>query len=150
MFKDSSSMSRGFGRGRRRLLALIVGLSAVGLWLMLARPPASRAATTITVAGGADGRAAALLSVTNSGAVYNRQYNPALVLMQYLGYLRRNPDDPPDGDFSGFDFWLSKLDSFSRPGEDMRDDAQAFTRVQKAEMVRAFISSIEYRARFGP
>ena len=31
----------------------------------------------------------------------------------------------------------------------MRDDSQAFTRVQKAEMVRAFIESAEYRRRFG-
>ena len=88
-------------------------------------------------------------NVTNSGSVYNRQYNAAFVLMQYLGYLRRNPDDSPDGNFSGFDFWLSKLDGFSQPGEDMRDDSQAFTRVRRAEMVKAFVSSIEYRSRFG-
>jgi hypothetical protein len=36
-----------------------------------------------------------------------------------------------------------------RTGEDMRDDAQAFERVKRAEMVKAFIESIEYRARFG-
>jgi len=49
--------------------------------------------------------------------------------MQYFGYLRRDPDEP------GFNFWLSKLDQF---GGDF----------QKAEMVRAFISSDEYRFRF--
>ena len=87
--------------------------------------------------------------MTNGGSVYNRQYNSAFVLMQYLGHLRRNPDDAPDGNFSGFDFWLSKLDSFSQPGEDMRDDSQAAVRVQRAEMVKAFVSSIEYRSRFG-
>jgi hypothetical protein len=26
---------------------------------------------------------------------FNKQYNPAFVLMQYLGYLRRNPNDAP-------------------------------------------------------
>ena len=70
--------------------------------------------------------------------------------MQYLGYLRRNPDDAPDGNFNGFDFWLAKLNSVSLPGEDMRDDSQAQARVQRAEMVRAFIVSAEYRQRFGP
>ncbi|PYS95121.1 MAG: hypothetical protein DMF65_14495, partial [Acidobacteria bacterium] len=101
-------------------------------------------------AGDTDGRASALLSVTNSGSVFNRQYNPAFVLMQYVGYLRRNPDDAPDSDFNGFDFWLAKLDSFSRPGEDVRDPATAFARVQRAEMVKAFITSAEYRQRFAP
>lgn len=101
-------------------------------------------------AGDAAGRAAAVRSVVESGSVFNAEYNAAFVLMQYFGYLRRNPDAAPDGNFAGYDFWLAKLDSFSRPSEDMRDDTQAFARVQKAEMVRAFIESLEYRKRFGP
>jgi hypothetical protein len=56
--------------------------------------------------------------------------------MQYFGYLRRNPDDLPNTDFSGFDFWLNKL---NQAGGDYR----------AAEMVKAFISSDEYRKRFG-
>ncbi|HST52689.1 MAG TPA: hypothetical protein VLJ61_11815, partial [Pyrinomonadaceae bacterium] len=58
------------------------------------------------------------------------------VLMQYFGYLRRNPDDAPDHDYTGYDFWLQKLDQFQ--GD-----------FAKAEMVKAFISSTEYRQRFG-
>jgi hypothetical protein len=100
-------------------------------------------------AGGTDGRAAALLSVTGSGSVFNKQYNPAFVYMQYAGYLRRHPSDAPNTDFTGFDFWLAKLDSFTQPGEDVRDEAVALRRVQQAEMVKAFITSIEYRQRFG-
>ena len=99
--------------------------------------------------GDTAGRAAALLSVVGSGSVYNRQYNPAFVLAQYFGYLRRNPDDAPDNDYSGFDFWLDKLNSVTLPGEDVRDDSVALARVRRAEMVRAFIESIEYRNRFG-
>ena len=57
--------------------------------------------------------------------------------MQYFGYLRRNPNDTPDADYSGYDFWLTKLNQFN--GD-----------YQKAEMVKAFISSREYRQRFGP
>jgi hypothetical protein len=102
-------------------------------------------------AGGTDGRAAALLSVTDSGSVYNRQFNLAAVLMQYFGYLRRNPSDPPEAtlDFAGYDFWLAKLDSFSLPGEDVRNEETARNRLLRAEMVRAFILSDEYRKRFG-
>lgn len=99
-------------------------------------------------AGDTAGRAAALRSVLESGSVYNSLYNPALVLMQYYGYLRRNPADEPDNNFTGYDFWLAKLDQFSLPGEDVRDAGVALQRVRSAEMVRAFISSIEYRQRF--
>ncbi len=56
--------------------------------------------------------------------------------MEYFGYLRRNPNDPPDSDFAGYNFWLAKLNSFN-------GDFRA------AEMVKAFINSIEYRQRFG-
>jgi hypothetical protein len=100
-------------------------------------------------AGDVPGRAAALLSVIESGSVFNAHYNPAFVLMQYFGYLRRDPNAAPDADFSGYDFWLGKMNSFSLPGEDMRDDTQAMRRARRAEMVRAFIESIEYRQRFG-
>jgi hypothetical protein len=108
------------------------------------------AAVTAFGAGGVEGRARALLSVTASGSVFNKQYNPAFVLMQYLGYLRRNPNDAPDGDYSGFDFWLTKLNAFSSAGEDVRDPQTAERRVLRAQMVTAFIVSSEYRQRFGP
>ncbi|HMH44239.1 MAG TPA: hypothetical protein VK557_12195, partial [Pyrinomonadaceae bacterium] len=60
-------------------------------------------------------------------------------LMQYFGYLRRNPDDAPElsRNFDGFNFWLAKLNQFN-------GDFVA------AEMVKAFTSSSEYRSRFGP
>jgi len=57
--------------------------------------------------------------------------------MQYFGYLRRNPNEAPDGDFSGYTFWLDKLNVFNG-------------NYIAAEMVKAFISSDEYRHRFGP
>ncbi|HVF54637.1 MAG TPA: Calx-beta domain-containing protein [Pyrinomonadaceae bacterium] len=99
--------------------------------------------------GDQTGRANALRSVAESKSVYNKLYNEAFVLMQYFGYLRRNPDASPDRDFSGYQFWLSKLDSFSQPGEDVRDEGVALRRVRSAEMVKAFITSGEYRSRFG-
>jgi hypothetical protein len=117
--------------------------------------PASAATTAernaaISAYGSGDtaGRAASLRSVAGSNSVYQRQYNPAFVLMEYYGYLRRNPDDAPDNNFSGYDFWLNKMDQFSQPGEDVRIDSVALARVKRAEMVKAFIVSGEYRQRF--
>jgi hypothetical protein len=95
------------------------------------------------------GRAAALKSVVESAGVYNTQYNPAFVLMQYFGYLRRDADDPPDNNFGGYDFWLNKMNQFSVPGENVRDDRVALNRVKRADMVESFLVSSEYRGRFG-
>mgnify|MGYP001565690113 CR=1 FL=1 len=99
--------------------------------------------------GDASGRAAALRSVVESDSIYNAFYNPAFVLMEYYGYLRRNPNATPDNNFQGYDFWLAKMDSFSLPGENVRDAQVALSRVRRAQMVTAFITSGEYRQRFG-
>jgi hypothetical protein len=89
--------------------------------------------------GGDAGRAAALRSVCESNSVSTKLFNEAFVLMQYFGYLQRNPYDPPEPtlDYQGYNFWLNKLNQFN-------GDYLA------AEMVKAFISSTEYRQRFGP
>ena len=55
----------------------------------------------------------------------------------------------PDHNFAGYEFWLTKLNQFTLPGEDARDEAVALVRVRRAEMVRAFIESAEYHQRFG-
>lgn len=107
-------------------------------------PTATERNAAISAYGSGDttGRAAAMQSVIESGSGYNAMYNSAFVLMEYFGYLRRDPDQ------SGFNFWLTKVNSVSSPNEDVRDDNQALLRVQRAEMVRAFIESTEYRTRF--
>jgi Calx-beta domain/FG-GAP-like repeat/FG-GAP repeat len=81
------------------------------------------------------GRAAALRQVAEHSLLRQREFNRAFVLMQYFGYLRRNPDDPQDSDFRGWKFWLDKLNQFNGNFID-------------AEMVKAFLSSTEYRVRF--
>ncbi len=93
-------------------------------------------------------RARIIRAVVDTGGVYNAQYNPAFVLMQYFSYLRRNSDDAPDNNFSGFDFWLNKMNAFSQPGEDVRNDQVALARVKRADMVKAFLASSEDRRRF--
>ena len=82
-------------------------------------------------------RAQALRQIAENQRLYEAEFNRAFVLMEYFGYLRRNPNDPPDKDFSGYNFWLNKLNAFN--GDYL-----------KGEMVNAFINSTEYRQRFGP
>jgi len=55
--------------------------------------------------------------------------------MEYFGFLRRDIDDI-DYSVTGYDFWLTKLNQFN--GD-----------YHKAEMVKAFLSSIHYRLRYG-
>jgi len=62
--------------------------------------------------------------------------------MQYYGYLRRNPDDLPDNNFNGYDFWLAKMNEFTLPGEDARNEQVALSRVRRAEMVKAFMNRV--------
>jgi hypothetical protein len=82
-------------------------------------------------------RAQVLRAVAEDPDLNTAENNRAFVLMQFYGYLRRNPNDAPDADYTGYDFWLSKLNQFNG-------------NFVNAEMVKAFIVSDEYRHRFGP
>ena len=84
----------------------------------------------------AETRASVLLKVVDGHACQQQERNPAFVLMQYFGHLRRNADEGPDSDMSGYNFWLAKL---NRHGGDE----------VAAEMARSFLVSAEYRSRFG-
>ncbi len=88
-------------------------------------------------ATGQKNRAQVLRQIAEHPNLVNAEFNRAFVLMQYLGYLRRNPNDAPDSDYTGFDFWLMKLNQFNG-------------NFANAEMIKAFINSTEYRQRFGP
>jgi hypothetical protein len=80
-------------------------------------------------------RASVVREVAEDADLVGREFDRAFVLMEYFGYLRRDPDAPPDADHTGYDFWLRKLDQFD--GDFVR-----------AEMVKAFLNSDEYRKRF--
>lgn len=84
-------------------------------------------------------RASVLRSVAEDQDLKNAESNKAFVLMQYFGYLRRNPNDPPEPglNFDGYNFWLGKLNQFNG-------------NFVNADMVKAFIISTEYRQRFAP
>jgi hypothetical protein len=87
--------------------------------------------------GGAAGRTAALRKVADSTSVRNAELNTAFVLLQYHGYLRRDPNASPDTTDAGYQFWLTKLNQFGG-------------NYIAAEMVKGFITSGEYQQRFGP
>jgi len=82
-------------------------------------------------------RAEVLRAVAEDPDLVTAESNRAFVLMQFFGYLRRNPSDAPDADYTGYDFWLTKLNQFNG-------------NFVNADMVKAFITSSEYRQRFGP
>jgi TolB protein len=72
-------------------------------------------------------RAPAVIQVIEIPQFKTREFNPAFVLMQYLGYLRRDPDA------AGYAFWLDVLN---------RDPSNT------TGMVCSFITSSEYQQRF--
>ena len=98
------------------------------------------AASIALFAGAADSsnvatRAQVLRRLAENSSLSRREFNRAFVLMEYFGYLRRDPNAGRDTDFSGYSFWLDKLNAFNGNFEG-------------AEMVKAFTTSDEYRRRF--
>ncbi len=75
---------------------------------------------------GTKNRAQILREIVESSEVYQRFYNRAFVVMQYFGYLRRDPD-------SLYVDWVRVLD----------DTGSART------MIQGFVNSLEYKYRFG-
>lgn len=73
-------------------------------------------------------RAAVLRDVIDTSEFSDREYNPSFVLMQYFGYLRRDPDA------DGYMFWLNALNS---------GDTSNYR-----GMVCSFLTSTEYQQRF--
>lgn len=72
-------------------------------------------------------RAQVLREISESGEAYTKYYNQAFVVMQYFGYLRRDPDA----------FYLVWIDELNSTGN-------------SRAMISGFVNSLEYRFRFGP
>jgi hypothetical protein len=104
--------------------------------VLTASEKAALVVTLGTTPADAAKRAQVLRGAAESEALARAEFNRAFVLMQYFGYLRRDPNAAPDTNYTGYDFWLQKLDEFN--GNYVR-----------AEMVKAFISSDEYVKRLG-
>ncbi|HET6893482.1 MAG TPA: Calx-beta domain-containing protein [Pyrinomonadaceae bacterium] len=77
---------------------------------------------------GTENRAKVLRKIAEKPGFRQAQFNRIFVLMEYFGYLKRDTD-------AGLDFWLNKLNSFGG-------------NFINAEMVKAFLASLEYRVRF--
>jgi uncharacterized protein (TIGR03118 family) len=96
--------------------------------------PAQNAFRDALVAGlgnATETRVTVLRKIAESAEMQSRELNAAFVALEYFGYLRRDPDT------AGFNFWFNKLNAFNGNFVD-------------AEMVKAFLTSSEYRQRFGP
>ena len=56
-----------------------------------------------------------LRKIADNATLQQREFNRAFVLMEYFGYLRRNPDAAPEPglNFDGYNFWLNKMNQFN-------------------------------------
>jgi hypothetical protein len=90
----------------------------------------NRDALVNSLNGGTLTRAAALRQIVENEGFTRAKTNKMFVMMEYFGYLRRDPDP------GGYAFWLNKLNEHGGNFE-------------QAEMVKSFIVSGEYRSRFG-
>ncbi|PYS69501.1 MAG: hypothetical protein DMF69_16880 [Acidobacteria bacterium] len=97
---------------------------------------AERDSLIADLSSGAKTRAQVLRRIAEDDDFVRSEFERGFVLMQYFGYLRRAPNELPDGNFDGFNFWLTKLNQFNG-------------NFINAEMVKTFIVSGEYRHRFG-
>jgi glucose/arabinose dehydrogenase len=86
----------------------------------------SRAGWIAGLSNGVLTRARVLRELAESAEVFQKYYNQAFVVMQYFGYLRRDPDI----------LYLDWIDTLNRTGD---------YRI----MVNGFINSTEYKSRFG-
>lgn len=94
---------------------------------------AQRQMETQALIDGSRTRAQVLLDVIEIPEFKTREYNPAFVLMQYFGYLRRDPEP------EGYQFWLNVLNN------KLPNDISGYR-----AMVCGFLTSAEYQDRFSP
>ena len=88
----------------------------------------SQIISNLTAAGNTDAaRGVAMQAIADSTEEQNKEFNPSFVYMQYVGYLRRDPEE------GGYNNWLTYLNT--HPGE-------------QNTMVWGFLDSAEYRNRF--
>ena len=138
----SVNLTKRYEDGRLALDAFNLKVDPGEIYCLLGANGAGKT-TAINLFGGAPNsanptaRAQALRQVAEHPSLNTLESNRAFVLAEFFGYLRRNPNDAPDTDYTGYEFWLNKLNQFNG-------------NFINAEMVKAFISSTEYRQRVGP
>ena len=88
---------------------------------------ANRQALIDALSAGTKTRAQILREIVESNEVSEKYFNQAFVVMQYFGYLRRDPDA----------FYLDWIQVLNTTGD-------------SRGMISGFVNSLEYRFRFGP
>jgi hypothetical protein len=74
-------------------------------------------------------RAEVLLKIAGDPRFVEREHDRSFVLLHFFAYLRRNPDDPPDRNMNGFNYWMAEV---KKHGGD--------------DLAKAFSASIERKA----
>jgi hypothetical protein len=77
--------------------------------------PADRTALISGLSEGIETQASVLTRILDQPQFVEKEQYRSLLALHYFGYLRRNPDDPPDGDLRGFEFWLQDLERHRDP-----------------------------------
>ncbi|HEV2829565.1 MAG TPA: Calx-beta domain-containing protein [Pyrinomonadaceae bacterium] len=126
-YYDDDRLVLSFGRTDEQYVDLL--FEYVKTYSGITLPVTKRDNLIQTLQAGIKTRSEVLLQVADDEQFKAALFNQVFVLMQYWGYLRRDPDN------EGYDFWLRKLDQFNG-------------NYINAEMIKAFINSIEYRSRF--
>jgi hypothetical protein len=71
---------------------------------------AQRLALVNSLSNERDTRAGVLLKIADNPSFAEKEKYRSILTLHYFGYLRRNPDDPPDGNLRGFEFWLKVME----------------------------------------
>ncbi len=72
--------------------------------------PVERVGLVTALSNAQETRSTVLLKIVQDPKFIEQEKYRSLLLLHYFGYLRRNPDDPPDRDLTGFNFWLRSAD----------------------------------------
>lgn len=115
------------GKSDEQLVEALMANSGVG------QDDELRRTLLASIADKSASRASVLRQLSQAGRGDGHDYNRAYLLTHYFAYLRRNPDDAPDHDLVGFNFWLEDLNKTG--------DHRSLTRV--------FLESQEYKKRVG-
>ncbi len=107
--------------GNQQYVDALLNTAAVTL------PTATRQALIDGLNNGTLTRAGVLRQIVESQQVSDKYNHQAFAVMEYFGYLRREPD-------SAYQVWIQVLDQSNDP----------------RGMVTGFVTSTEYRQRFGP
>jgi len=91
--------------------------------------PAERAELIGGLVSAQETRPSVLLRIVHDKRFVEKEGYRSLVVLHYFGYFGRNPDDPPDHNLDGLDFWIRDLERNHNP----------------EKLSAAFADSIEYK-----